>query len=306
MNLECDNHQFLNKEVPQYLPFCIQLMSGMLFTGMLQSAVANLLLFDNLLRGHSWSGSFFVLILIILFLNLSQRLMAYFDEILPWLLFFRKRLVYQFFSSLILICLSFSFTLFFFYLGIERAFLKTLMYLKITLLYILLFTVMTNLICLGCFLFRFSFYILTMYGKQTDELTKLEQQVTIDLHGRREAPCYISMLNVRFGFRVETVYIKDVVLLKASSEGRQCFTKNKNICYDFDENLDNLSQVLDPRQFCKISRRYIVNREIVRGYDVLKNRKIQLKLTDGFQTENDIMVSREQAQYFKNWFEDSR
>ncbi len=303
MNLEYEIKQYFNRESLVYFPIPAQLLLSLMFTYFLFNPIANFLLLEGIVTFYYWTGFLAVLLLSSAALNLALQFTRHFDEKLPWIFYFQKRLIHQLLFSVLLPTLLIAFVLFLFCLWIEKDFIWTLTYLKDAFVFTLMFMLIVNLICMGWFLYKFAAYILHIYSQQAHRLTELERQSNVGIGAKALSAPYLSVLRVRFGLREEAVQTKDILLLRASAAGRQCFVKTSDSYFNFEENLESLATLLDPTQFYKVNRRYIVNRELINGYVVLKNRKIQLQLIAGYPTGTDITVSREQAKYFINWFE---
>lgn len=68
-----------------------------------------------------------------------------------------------------------------------------------------------------------------------------------------------------------------------------------------DFSLEQLEDILDPRQFFRINRKYIVSAASIR--DMVSYTNSRLKLILKASDDADIIVSRERVQEFKNWLD---
>ncbi|MCD9016673.1 LytR/AlgR family response regulator transcription factor [Parachryseolinea silvisoli] len=68
-----------------------------------------------------------------------------------------------------------------------------------------------------------------------------------------------------------------------------------------DHTLEELEDMLNPRQFFRISRKYIVNFDCVWEVKGLMSSKLEVKLNQ--TCEHDLSVSRERAHEFKKWMD---
>lgn len=65
--------------------------------------------------------------------------------------------------------------------------------------------------------------------------------------------------------------------------------------------LEEVEELLDPKQFYRANRQYIVNIEAIASIKLHENQKLTLKLKSPLQHEIDI--SRDKAPVFKKWFD---
>ena len=65
--------------------------------------------------------------------------------------------------------------------------------------------------------------------------------------------------------------------------------------------LEEVEELLDPKQFYRANRQYIVNIEAIVSIRLHENQKLTLKLKPPFQ--NEIDISRDKAPVFKKWFD---
>lgn len=71
--------------------------------------------------------------------------------------------------------------------------------------------------------------------------------------------------------------------------------------YGLDQSLDQLEELVDPGNFFRINRKYLVNLRSIK--DIISYSGSRLKLILSASNEEDILVSREKVQEFKNWLE---
>ena len=71
--------------------------------------------------------------------------------------------------------------------------------------------------------------------------------------------------------------------------------------YDINYSLDQVEMQLDPKQFFRISRKYIVNIEAIQ--DIIAYSSSRLKLIMKKSDKEDIIVSRRKINDFKEWLE---
>jgi DNA-binding LytR/AlgR family response regulator len=87
------------------------------------------------------------------------------------------------------------------------------------------------------------------------------------------------------------------------------FTSNEMVClvrkddrqWLVDYTLEELENLLDPRLFFRLNRQLIANIDAIGQINTYFNGKLKLNLQPSFSQE--VLVSREKAQAFKNWLE---
>lgn len=70
--------------------------------------------------------------------------------------------------------------------------------------------------------------------------------------------------------------------------------------YIFTQNLDELSDCLDPASFFRVNRQYLVSRKAVRDIDLWFNGRLSVNLK--IHISEKILVSKARAGEFKDWF----
>ncbi|WP_347175363.1 LytR/AlgR family response regulator transcription factor [Polaribacter uvawellassae] len=104
---------------------------------------------------------------------------------------------------------------------------------------------------------------------------------------------------VRLGNHIHSIKTSEISLFYA--EGRTVYlitnTKRK---YILDFKLESLEEVLNPAEFFRVNRTFIVNISDIQ--DVLVYSNSRLKITSKVFNEKEIIVSREKVNAFKTWF----
>lgn len=75
--------------------------------------------------------------------------------------------------------------------------------------------------------------------------------------------------------------------------------KSSNSNYIINEALSALETKLNPKQFFKVNRKFIVNREAIETVVSFTNSRFKIELKNRNQAE--IIVSRERSKTFKSW-----
>jgi len=127
---------------------------------------------------------------------------------------------------------------------------------------------------------------------QGRELAPLVQQL-----GKKS---YKDRFLVRIGNHIHSIPGTSISYFFA--EGRDVYLRSTNgKKYLIEYTLESLEELLDPKQFLRVNRSYIVHINSVKDVIVYANRR--LKLTLDPKTENELIVSREKVAKFKQWLE---
>ncbi len=111
---------------------------------------------------------------------------------------------------------------------------------------------------------------------------------------------YKKRFLVKVGEHINSVKSSDISLFFA--DGRTVYlvnTDGKKFIVDF--KMENLEELLNPKEFFRANRSFILNINGIR--DVLVYSNSRLKITLHLPFEKDIIVSRERVGEFKNWFD---
>lgn len=104
---------------------------------------------------------------------------------------------------------------------------------------------------------------------------------------------------VKFGQRLLSIDTAEIAWFHA--EGKICFLKTwENQRYLIDYTLEELSQLMDPREFYRINRGYIVHIKAIKSINAYFKGKLILQLHPR-SDDNDVIVSKEKAAEFKAW-----
>ena len=107
---------------------------------------------------------------------------------------------------------------------------------------------------------------------------------------------------VRLGNHIHSIKTDETGLFYA--EGRTVYlVTNANRKYILDFKLEDLNDVLNPTEFFRVNRSFIVNINSIADVIVYSNSR--LKVIPKVTTDKEIIVSREKVSAFKTWFEGS-
>ncbi|MFN4144557.1 MAG: LytR/AlgR family response regulator transcription factor [Runella sp.] len=89
-------------------------------------------------------------------------------------------------------------------------------------------------------------------------------------------------------------FVRDEIIWLVSTDQQRLIT-------DFDS-LDALEELLNPSDFFRVNRQYIVRRAAIESYRSHHTGRIELKLT--VPTKDEVSISKDRAAQFRVWFED--
>ncbi|MBL6445333.1 response regulator transcription factor [Fulvivirga sp. 29W222] len=110
---------------------------------------------------------------------------------------------------------------------------------------------------------------------------------------------YKTRFMVKLGEHIKSVITDDIQLFYA--EGRTVYlytTQNRKFIIDY--KLEELEELLDPVQFFRTNRSFIININAIE--DVVVYSSSRLKVTPRLDIDKEIIVSREKVSAFKDWF----
>ncbi len=111
-------------------------------------------------------------------------------------------------------------------------------------------------------------------------------------------PEYKKRFVIRFGEHIKSLAVEDIAY---------CYSENKNTyardsegrTYPLDHNLDTLEEILDPADFFRINRQYIVTLKAINEMKTYSKARVIIKLTP--PVKDTPVVSSERAADFKKW-----
>jgi len=111
---------------------------------------------------------------------------------------------------------------------------------------------------------------------------------------------YKTRFMVKLGDHIRSITADQICLFYA--EGRDVYlvtTQNRKFIIDY--TLETLEDLLDPKNFFRINRTYILNINSIKDVIVYSNSRLKIIVTQEFDKE--IIVSREKVSVFKEWFD---
>jgi len=108
---------------------------------------------------------------------------------------------------------------------------------------------------------------------------------------------YKTEFAVRIGKQIKIIKTESIDCFY--SEDNASYLKSSNSNYIINEALSGLETKLNPKQFFKVNRKFIVNREAIETVVSFTNSRFKIELKNRNQAE--IIVSRERSKTFKSW-----
>lgn len=111
---------------------------------------------------------------------------------------------------------------------------------------------------------------------------------------------YKSRFVIKVGEHLKSIEVSDIYYFFSMEKTTyaRALDKRQHI---IDFSLEQLENMLDPRQFFRINRKYIICAASIQ--DMISYSNSRLKLTLKTSDDEDIIVSRERVQQFKDWLD---
>jgi len=111
---------------------------------------------------------------------------------------------------------------------------------------------------------------------------------------------YKRRFMIKIGNQFITFKVEDIAYFK-SHDGLICLFTNTGKSYPVEYSLDQLEEILNPIQFFRVNRKFVVSVNSVVEIHSYFNSRLLLKLQP--KDEEQIIVSRERASNFKKWLD---
>lgn len=105
---------------------------------------------------------------------------------------------------------------------------------------------------------------------------------------------------IKIGMKFQSVRVNEICCFFV--EERNTFVQTqKGKIYDLDYSLDQLQKMVDPEQFFRINRNFLVNINCIDEIISYSTSRLKLKLLS--ETSGDLIVSRDKVSEFKHWMD---
>lgn len=109
---------------------------------------------------------------------------------------------------------------------------------------------------------------------------------------------YKERFSIKVGQQIKIVNTSEIECIFSENKGTYLHTfENRN--YPIDTALEHLETELNPKQFFRINRKFIINLDAIKEIQIYSNSRLKIIL-HSYKNE-DIIVSRERVTDFKNW-----
>jgi DNA-binding LytR/AlgR family response regulator len=111
---------------------------------------------------------------------------------------------------------------------------------------------------------------------------------------------YKTRFVIKVGEHLRTVEVDQILFFHSQEKMTFCVTQDKRRLI-LDYTLEQLEEMMNPAQFYRINRKYLVSAGAI--HDIISFTNSRLKLVLKGSQDNDIIVARERVQDFKNWLD---
>lgn len=130
--------------------------------------------------------------------------------------------------------------------------------------------------------------------KPTIDLTELYKLMQVKTNQYRER------FSVAVGEKLKTIDVKDIAYFFSTS-GITFVVMQSKSQYSIDISLENLLNELNPQQFYRINRQYLINLEAIGNVHVYPKSRLKIELKPPVQ--DDVFVSIDKVTDFKRWLD---
>ncbi|MFM8835100.1 MAG: LytR/AlgR family response regulator transcription factor, partial [Cytophagales bacterium] len=132
-------------------------------------------------------------------------------------------------------------------------------------------------------------------GLNSDELGVLKEII------KTKGQPYKQRLVIKAGNKIQFKAADEVAYFFADGKEAYMVSRKENRKHLIGYTLEELENILDPKEFFRISRKFIVHADAIAEVKGLISSKLEVKLHQ--QAEHELAVSRERAQEFKTWLD---
>lgn len=105
---------------------------------------------------------------------------------------------------------------------------------------------------------------------------------------------------IKVGQHIKIIHVDEIECFYSENKSTYIHT-NSNRNYLIDHSLEHWQEQLDPEQFFRVNRTYIIHINAIK--DIISYTNSRLKLVLHSFNESEIIVSRERVKDFKNWID---
>jgi DNA-binding LytR/AlgR family response regulator len=131
-------------------------------------------------------------------------------------------------------------------------------------------------------------------AQQAVDLSSLYNLIT------RQNPSYKERFSITIGQKIRTFTIPEIAYFYSTEGISFMVLKNKSE-YPVDDSLEQLSLELNPKEFFRINRKYLVKIDSIVNVHIYPKSHLKLELVP--QPQEDVFVSIDKVTPFKNWLD---
>ena len=136
------------------------------------------------------------------------------------------------------------------------------------------------------------------FEKKTENI--LSKNVTFDKVLQLLTKEYKSRFVIKVGEHIKSIQVENICCFY-SLEKASFLKTNENNNYVLDYSLEQIESLVNPDEFFRVNRKYIINLKAIA--DIISYSNSRLKIELKVKTDEDIIVSREKVKSFKAWLE---
>jgi DNA-binding LytR/AlgR family response regulator len=118
---------------------------------------------------------------------------------------------------------------------------------------------------------------------------------------RKSSLNYRERFLIKAGNKLQFKQVNETAYFYADGKATYLVTKKENRKHLIDHTLEDLESSLDPKQFFRISRRFIIHIDSILEVKGLMSSRLDIKLNQS--CDQELSVSREKAKAFKSWLD---
>lgn len=138
------------------------------------------------------------------------------------------------------------------------------------------------------------------YKKNSNKLEGFDFDVIKRAIAGKEEKIYKTRFSIKIGEHIKIINVQDAVCLYSENKGSYFYNTEKRT-FLLDYNMDELEDILPPKDFFRVNRQFIININFIKDIVLFTNSRLKIILQH--YSEEEIIVSRERVQDFKNWIE---
>jgi len=135
-------------------------------------------------------------------------------------------------------------------------------------------------------------------NKQQDNEAQINVQLIKNLLSNPSEKVYKSRYTIKVGSQLKLIDVNDIECFYSENKGTYLYTK-ENRSYNLDNSLEEVFKEINPDDFFKVNRKYIINIASINNMLSYSNSRLKVEL-ENFKAE-EIIVARERVKFFKDW-----